>query len=112
MKFNLSYHFYADDSQLYLSIEPLHINDLIFNVEKCLVDVKTWMRVNKLSFNDDKSESLLINPKLFEIEANHVKVGDNLVKFSESAKNLGFHLDNKIAMNVHITNIQKLFIWR
>ena len=107
MKFNLSYHFYADDSQLYLSIEPLHINDLIFNLEKCLVDVKTWMRVNKLSFNDDKSESLLINPKKFEIEANHVKVGDVLVKFSESAKNLGFHLDNKIAMNVHITNISK-----
>ena len=63
MKFNLSYHFYADDSQLYLSIEPLYINDLIFNLEKCLVDVKTWMRVNKLSFNDDKSESLLVNPK-------------------------------------------------
>ena len=107
MKFNLSYHFYADDSQLYLSIEPLYINDLIFNLEKCLIDVKTWMGINKLSFNDDKSESLLVNPKNFEIEANHIKVGDVSVNFSESAKNLGFHLDSKIAMNVHIKNISK-----
>ena len=107
MKFNLSYHFYADDSQLYLSIEPLYINDLIFNLEKCLIDVKTWMRINKLSFNDDKSESLLVNPKNYEIEANHIKVGDISVNFSESAKNLGFHLDSKIAMNVHIKNISK-----
>ena len=107
MKFNLSYHFYADDSQLYLSIEPLYINGLIFNLEKCLIDAKTWMRINKLSFNDDKSESLLVNPKNFEIEANHIKVGDVSVNFSESAKNLGFHLDSKIAMNFHIKNISK-----
>ena len=58
MKYNLSYHFYADDSQLYLSIESIYINDSIFNVEQCLVDVKTWMRINKLSLNDDKTEAI------------------------------------------------------
>ena len=29
MKFNLSYNLYADDSQLYLSVEPLYIHNLI-----------------------------------------------------------------------------------
>ena len=51
-KHNLNYHFYADDSQLYLSIKPTHINDLIFSLEKCILEVKDWMSVNKLKLND------------------------------------------------------------
>ena len=108
MKYNFSYHFYADDSQLYLSIEPIYINDLIFNVEQCLVDVKTWMRVNKLSLNDDKTEAMLVNPKSYSIEEAHINIGNEKVEFSESAKNLGFQLDNNLSMNFHVKNLSKV----
>ena len=45
----------------------------------------------KFSFNNDKSDSLLVNPTNFEIEANHIKVEEISVNLSESTKNLGFH---------------------
>ena len=47
-KYHLNYHFYADDTQLYLCIEPSNINDLIFSVEQCITEVKLWMHNNKL----------------------------------------------------------------
>lgn len=62
-KHNLMYHFYADDSQLYLSIKPSNINDLVFSLEKCISEVKDWMNTNKLKLNDEKTEVVLINPK-------------------------------------------------
>ena len=76
MKFNLGYHFYADDSQLYLSIEPLYVHDLIFNLEQCLNDVKKWMIVNRLKFNDDKTEVMLVNPKYYAIEQDYMDIGN------------------------------------
>ena len=63
-KHNLNYHFYADDTQLYLCIEPSSIHDLIFSVEQCITEVKHWMHVNKLKLNDEKTEIILINPKI------------------------------------------------
>ena len=55
-KHNLDYHFYADDTQLYLSIQPNDINDLVFKMEACISEVKEWMHDNKLKLNDDKTE--------------------------------------------------------
>ena len=108
MKFNLSYHFYADDSQLYLSIEPLYVHNLIFNLEQCLNDVKNWMIDNKLKFNDDKTEVMLVNPKCYKIEQDHLKIGDEKIFFSENAKNLGFNLDHNLSVDFHVKNLSKV----
>ena len=54
---------YADDTQLYLAIEPSNVSDIVFSLENCIKDVKSWMLENKLQLNDDKTEVMLINPK-------------------------------------------------
>ena len=59
--------FYADDTQLYLSFEPgntVSENVSVLQLEKCIGIIKNWMAVNKLKFNDEKTEFLIPNIRL------------------------------------------------
>lgn len=47
-KHGLSFHCYADDTQIYL---PLKKSDSVKTLFDCLDDVKIWMALNFLSFN-------------------------------------------------------------
>ena len=80
-KHDLNYHFYADDTQLYLSIQPNDINVLVFKMEKCILEVKEWMHTNKLKLNEDKTEVILINPKNYDVNVSNLLVGDEDVHF-------------------------------
>ena len=51
-------HCHADDSQLYLSINPscaFSQDKAIRSMETCISDVKQWMTSDKLILNDDKT---------------------------------------------------------
>ena len=60
----LNFHFYADDTQLYLSFnpkatgEPMHS---LSRVQSCISDITSWMTSNKLMLNSDKTEPLVLN---------------------------------------------------
>lgn len=68
-KRNLSFHIYADDSQIYVSLDPQRPNDRIATIEKlenCILDISNGMTGNKLKLNTDKTEFLLIgSPIIF-----------------------------------------------
>ena len=104
---NVNYHMYADDTQLYLSIEPTNISVLINNLEKCISDVKDWMLNNKLKLNDDKTESVLCNPRSYDISAEKIKIGDESVCFINVAKNLGVMIDKDLNLNHHISHLSR-----
>ena len=106
-KHNLNYHFYADDTQLYLSIEPHDVNDFIFSVEKCIEDVKSWMEVNKLKLNDEKTEAILINPKNYSVDNSNICIGEEKIAFNNAAKNLGVFIDNDLSMNYQLSSVSK-----
>ena len=59
---NVSYHTYADDTQLYLALDPKEPDGLeraLRTLSACVTDIKTWMCRNKLKLNEEKTEFLV-----------------------------------------------------
>uniref|UniRef100_A0A8C2C292 Reverse transcriptase domain-containing protein n=1 Tax=Cyprinus carpio TaxID=7962 RepID=A0A8C2C292_CYPCA len=61
-KYGISFHCYADDTQLYISTRPDETSKLS-KLTECVKNVKDWMTNNFLLLNSDKTEILLIGPK-------------------------------------------------
>ena len=59
-KCNVSYHFFADDSQLQGSAQPILVPRLVQEITLCTEKTSDWMTANKLKMNDDKTVSKLI----------------------------------------------------
>ena len=90
---DLTFHFYADDTQIYLSFntkatgEPMHS---LSRVQSYISDITNWMTLNKLMLNSDKTELLVLNachrsrPPLESIT-----VYRDVIHASHAAKNIG-----------------------
>ncbi len=61
-KYRISFHCYADDTQLYISTRPDETSKLS-ELTECVKNVRDWMTNNFLLLNSDKTEILLIGPK-------------------------------------------------
>ena len=105
---NINFHMYADDTQMRLSLEPSEMSTTcaVPNYEKCISDVKSWMLCNKVKLNDEKTEILFCNPKNLNASLDHLKIGNEIVYVSNSAKNLGVYLD----CNCPWTAISHMFV--
>ena len=55
-KHGLKSHFYADDTQLYVTLEPdtCSLNSTLERVKKCIEELAAWMKSNFLKLNGDK----------------------------------------------------------
>ena len=56
-QYGLSYHFFADDSQLHKSSVPSDFPVLACCLKDCIEDVAEWMGDSKLKMNDDKLQN-------------------------------------------------------
>ena len=58
----ISFHSYADDTQLYVAVSPDDTGpiDSLFN---CILDIKAWMSQHFLKLNQDKTEVIVIGSK-------------------------------------------------
>ena len=59
-KHGLSYHFYADDTQLDITLKNRTSTEAITILLNCLHDIKAWMQQNFLQLNCAKTEVILI----------------------------------------------------
>jgi len=61
---SLSFHFHADDTQLFLSFDPSEAQAAVAKLDYCLSNIRNWMAANFLQLKDDKTELVLIgHPK-------------------------------------------------
>ena len=80
----LSLHMYADDTQLYIAFKPVDGGELATErVEACVDEMSSWMRKNKLQFNDSKTKVMVICSvhNHSKVDFPHIQVGDSLFQW-------------------------------
>ena len=107
---SIIHHSFADDLQLQMSAPPDRISELLHSMQSCISDVKAWATANMLKLNDSKTELMLVTSKRSKHLHNlpiSSTIGNSLVPFKQSVKNLGFTLDCHLTMNAHVSNIAR-----
>ena len=108
--FGLTAHFYADDTQLYISFAPGVNEEASFEkVEACIAEVRSWMASNYLKLNDDKTEFIVLgsNHHLQKVQKKSVSVGGISVSSSSSVRNIGAIFDSQMKMDKQVSAICK-----
>lgn len=105
---NVTFHFYADDTQIYVRIT--NIVDIRSKMELLMSDIKKWMRARKLKLNDGKTDILIIrgNRRADDIVgALSINVGGSQLRPANSVRNLGVYVNSRLDFKEHVNQIVK-----
>ena len=109
----VSFHQYADDTQLYIGTNSSTLTSQIASVESCTQKVHDWLLNNGLHLNPSKSEAIAFyNPRSKPLAAlaesiGTVSVAGSPIKLQTSIKNLGIYLDSKMSFDKQVSETCK-----
>ncbi len=102
-KHGVSFHFYADDTQIYLPIKRNN-STVITSLLQCLEEVKSWLVQNFLFLNEDKTEVIVFGPN-----ENSQCISPELESLSvfrsSRVRNLGVLIDQHLKFDKHISSV-------
>ena len=103
----VSFHFYADDTQIYLSFPP---NDSILNLLQLsgiLDTVHSWLTSNRLVVNPSKTEYILIGTgqQRSKLSDPSIVFHHNKLSPVDALRNLGVVFDPDLSHKKHVTKI-------
>jgi hypothetical protein len=109
---HLSMHFYADDTQIYVSFQPEHPqsqNQAHTNIVNGVKAIRQWMSDNMLKLNDDKMEFLMISSKfkskLRVLHDFNITIGDSSIQPQQCVRNLGVYFDKHMTLEQHVNRV-------
>jgi hypothetical protein len=103
-KYNLSYHIFADDVQIYTPLSTNHSE--LQSLRLCVADIKKWAEGNSLKLNDNKTKFLQINaPNRMQIDY-PLSYGDSF-NVDHHVKNLGIYIDERLSFRTQINDVCK-----
>eukprot|EP00745_Piridium_sociabile_P023788 TRINITY_DN3715_c0_g1_i1.p1 TRINITY_DN3715_c0_g1~~TRINITY_DN3715_c0_g1_i1.p1 ORF type:complete len:1177 (-),score=226.07 TRINITY_DN3715_c0_g1_i1:25-3555(-) len=107
-QFDVQYHMFADDTQLQQSARPAQFSQMLETAQETIESVKGWMTVNKLKMNDEKTEIMPVGTghKLKMVsDITSLSLNGTRIEFSQTARNLGVHLDSSLTMETHVNKL-------
>ena len=107
----LSHHSYADDTQMYMTMD--HSNndwrDGLVRIELCVSEIREWMKKNMLKLNDDKTELTVLTSKYKQDLYNDlsITIGGTVVYCSSQVRDLGVIFDRVLSLRQHVSYTSK-----
>ena len=100
---------FADDTQLYLSINCItNRTAILTKLELCVNDILIWCNKNKLACNPSKTEIVHLSSRFKHCELiPSISINNTLIAPVPTARDLGITVDNHLTLNSHINNICK-----
>ncbi len=103
-KYDISFHRYADDSQIYLPLKQHeHCLDALLS---CLNDIKAWMDINFLNLNDNKTEIIVFGHNESQ-KISNFNLGPLSPYVKPCVKNLGVYLDSALKFDIQVSTVVK-----
>ena len=110
-KYNgVHYHFYADDTQLFIHLSPDDSLKSFDRLKSCLNDIQVWMSENKLKLNPDKTEFIVFGAKdrhKWLSDSLPVNILGNCLSPADVVRNLGVLFDAKFCFTNHVNSVIK-----
>ena len=106
----VKYHFYADDTQLFIHLSPVDSLKSLDCLKSWLNDMHVSMSENKLKLNPDKTEFVVFGTKdgyQWLSDSFPVNVVGNRLFLTDVARNLGVLFDAKFCFTNHINSVIK-----
>ena len=107
----VQHHIYADATQICMSFKLNDPQFAIDNINKCILDLRTWMITNRLKINDSKTEFLIIRSpfsKVASLQDFTISVGGSSICCSETTIHLEIMSDNTMNLESHIAHVCKM----
>ncbi len=104
---SVSFHLYADDTQLYISFSAADSARNLDTLSSTLNAVHAWLTSNRLTVNPSKTEYLLIGTpqQRAKLQSSDISFLDTTIVPTPSARNLGVILDSDLSLKKHISSI-------
>jgi len=106
----VSHQQFADDTQLFIAVQPSTASTCVSRLEECLTEVHQWFAFNGLALNADKSDCIAFSSqqraRTFQ-PPNAINVSSSVVPLSSCIKTLGVHIDSNLTFNIHVRALTK-----
>ena len=104
---NVSFHLYADDTQLYISFSSTDSLTHLTRMSQVLDSIHRWLSSNYLALNPSKTEFILVGTshQRAKVTSDTITFSSHTISPSESARNLGVVFDRDLSLTKHLSSI-------